>query len=100
VDIASNERLNADLQTQIAIQLSSNTLEQRAQAAGFVKIERTDVEYLVVPGYFPPQGIDISAPGAAPDVLALSPEFSESLFGWVARQMENASSPLAQLRKP
>jgi hypothetical protein len=100
VDIASNERFNADLQTQIAIQLSSNTLEQRALAAGFAHIERTEVEYLVVPGYFPPQGVKISAPAVAPDVLALSPEFSESLFGWVARQMENASSPLAQLRKP
>jgi hypothetical protein len=100
VDIASNERLNADLQTQIAVQLSNNTLEQRALSAGFVKIERADLEYLVVPGYFPPQGINISAPVTAPDVIALSPEFSESLFGWIARQMENASSPLAQLRKP
>jgi len=99
-EISGNERFNADLQTQIAIQLSNNTLEQRALAAGFVHLERPELEYLAVPGYFPSQGVNISAPVTAPDVLALSPEFSESLFGWIARQMESASSPLAQLRKP
>lgn len=100
VNITSNERTNADLQTQIAAQLSNNTLEQRAQAAGYVHVERKDLEYLVVPGYFPSQGINITAPVTNPDILAMSPEFSESLFGWIARQMENASSPLAQLHKP
>jgi hypothetical protein len=99
-DITINERVNADLQTKIATQLSNNTLEERAMAAGFVHLERTELEYLAVPGYFPSQGVNIPTPVANPDVLALSPEFSESLFGWINRQMESASSPLAQLRKP
>jgi hypothetical protein len=99
-EIVSNERINADLQTDIATQLSNNTLEQRAQAAGFAHLERTDLEYLVVPGYFPSQGVKMVAPISDPDVLAMSPEFSESLFSWLARQMESASSPLAQIRKP
>jgi hypothetical protein len=97
-EIVVNERVNADLQTQIATQLSNNVLQERALAAGFVPLQRADLEYLAVPGYFPPQGANMTMPVANPDVLAMSPEFSESLFSWIARQMETASSPLAQVR--
>jgi hypothetical protein len=97
-EIVINERVNADLQTQIATLLSNKTLEQRAQAQGFVPLLREDLEYLVVPGYFPSQGANMTMPAANPDVLAMSPEFSESLFSWIARQMETASIPLAQVR--
>jgi len=97
-DIVINERVNADLQTQIATLLSNKTLEQRVQAEGFVPLLREDLEYLVVPGYFPSQGANMTMPAANPDVLAMSPEFSESLFSWIARQMETASIPLAQVR--
>ena len=97
-DIVINERTNADLQTNIATLLSNNTLEERAKAEGFIPFQRTELEYLVVPGYFPSQGVNITPPVVNPDVLAMSPEFSESLFSWIARQMETASVPLAQVR--
>jgi hypothetical protein len=96
--IVINERVNADLQTEIATLLSNNTLEERALAAGFVPLQRADLEYLVVPGYFPSQGANMNMPAANPDVLAMSPEFSESLLSWIARQMETASVPLVQVR--
>jgi len=96
-EIVANERVNADLQAEFATLLSNATLEQRALAAGFVQVERENVEYLVVPGYFPTQGANLNVPAPAPDVLAMSPEFSESLFSWLARQLETASSPLAQV---
>jgi hypothetical protein len=97
-EIVINERVNADLQTDIATLLSNNTLEARALAAGFVHFEPADLEYLVVPGYFPSQAVNMVTPVAEVDVLAMSPEFSESLFSWIARQMETASVPLAQTR--
>jgi hypothetical protein len=97
-EIVVNERANADLQTEIATLLSSNTLEGRAQAAGFVHFQRKEIEYLVVPGYFPPQGVKMTSPTVDPDILAMSPEFSESLFSWIVRQVETASVPLAQVR--
>jgi hypothetical protein len=97
-EIIINERVNADLQTDIATLLSNNTLEERAKAEGFIPFQRTELEYLVVPGYFPSQGVNITPPVVNPDVLAMSPEFSESLFSWIARQMETASVPLAQVR--
>jgi hypothetical protein len=96
-EIVINERVNADLQTDIATLLSNNTLEERALAEGFIPFDQTDLEYLVVPGYFPSYDVNMIAPAANPDVLAMSPEFSESLFSWIARQMETASAPLAQV---
>jgi hypothetical protein len=86
------------LQTKIATLLSNGTLQERALAEGFVPFQRTDLEYLVVPGYFPSQGANMTTPVADPDVLSMSPEFSESLFSWIARQMETASAPLVQVR--
>ena len=97
-EIIINERVNADLQTDIATLLSNNVLEERALADGFIPFELADLEYLVVPGYFPSQGVNMITPVANIDVLAASPEYSESLFSWIARQMETASAPLAQVR--
>jgi hypothetical protein len=97
-EIVANERFNADLQTQIATLLANETLEQRALALGYVHLERTDLEYLVVPGYFKQPGVKMVSPVANTDILSMSPEFSESLLDWIARQIETASVPLAQTR--
>lgn len=94
MEIAANKRDNADLQTQIATLLSNQSLSQRARALGFEPVKREDVEYIVVPGYFPPQGINLVQPVAETDLLATKPEYSESLFEWLGRQMEAASKPL------
>ncbi len=93
VEIAANKRDNADLQTQIAILLSNQSLSQRAQALGFEPVRREDVEYIVVPGYFPSQGISLIQPTAETDLLAAKPEYTESLFEWLGRQMEAAAKP-------
>jgi cell division protein FtsL len=93
-EIAANKRDNADLQTHIAILLSNQSLSQRARALGFEPVERDDVEYIVVPGYFPPQGINFVQPTIETDLLATKPEYSESLFDWLGRQIEAASRPL------
>ncbi len=93
-EIAANKRDNADLQTQIATLLSNQSLSQRARALGFEPVKREDVEYIVVPGYFPPQGINLVQPVAETNLLAKKPEYSESLFEWLGRQMEAASRPL------
>ncbi len=93
-EIAANKRDNADLQTQIAVLLSNQSLSQRARALGFEPVKREDVEYIVVPGYFPPQGINLVQPAVETDLLATKPEYAESLFEWLGRQMESASRPL------
>lgn len=93
-EIAANKRDNADLQTQIAVLLSNQSLSQRARALGFEPVKRDDVEYILVPGYFPPQGVNLVQPIAETDLLASKPGYSESLFEWLGRQMEAASRPL------
>jgi cell division protein FtsB len=93
-EIAANKRDNADLQTHIAILLSNQSLSQRARALGFEPVKRDDVEYIVVPGYFPPQGINFVQPTIETDLLATKPEYSESLFDWLGRQIQAASRPL------
>lgn len=96
-EIVANERVNADLQTDLATLLSNDTLEARALALGYLPFKRVELAYLVVPGYFPTQGVNLAQPANDVDLMALSPEFSESLVGWLARQIESASVPLAQV---
>ena len=95
-DIIASQRTNADLQTNIAILLSSDSLESRALAAGYVPLQITDLEYIVVSGYYPQEGITLASPAPETVDLSLSPEFSESLSSWLANQIEAASLPLIQ----
>lgn len=97
LEIVANERVNADLQTEIATLLSTTVLRERAASLGFVPVERAELEYLVVPGYADPAGLKLISAESAPDFLASSPEYSESLLDWIARQIETASAPLAQV---
>jgi hypothetical protein len=94
--ITANQFVNADLQTKIATLLSSDSLQQRAVAAGYVPLQGTDVDYIVVPGYFPNPGAVLVTPPAETKDIRLSPDFSESLSSWFANQLELASMPLAQ----
>jgi hypothetical protein len=94
VNIAANQRINADLETQIAVLLSNTVLADRAKALGYEPVTRDSIEYMVVPGYFPQQGLSLVQPVAATDLMAVSPEYTESLFDWLGRQLESASKPL------
>ncbi len=95
--ITANEQINSDLQIQIASQLANNSLEARATALGFAPLQGSDLDYMVVPGYFPPKAVNMVSTVPEADMIAMSPEFTESLFDWIGRQMEAASSPLAQV---
>ena len=94
--ITENKRTNADLQTQIAMLLSNESLQKRALDAGFEVLKIENLDYLVVPGYINQQGINMDTPNLAIEDIRLSPEFSESLFSWLASQIETASLPLGQ----
>jgi hypothetical protein len=98
-EITINERANADLETKIAILLSNQALEERARAMGFEPIDRTTLQYMVVPGYFPAQAVTMVMPVAQSTVLRSSPEFKETLIDWVEKQLEAASIPLTQVKR-
>jgi hypothetical protein len=92
-DIAAAQRDNADLETQLAVLLSTKTLRDRAEKLGFVPAAPEDVTYMVVQGYFPPQPVDMaSTTSSSTHSPALDPRFSQSLFGWLDEQMQKAAT--------
>ncbi len=97
LDIDTNQRVNADLETELAGLLSSSALEARAVAGGFALVEGADIVYLVVPGYFPKQAVNLASEDLSlgRPVDDMPAEYSESLFMWIARQLEMGSLPLA-----
>lgn len=95
-EINVNKRVNADMQTKIALLLSSTALRERAQQKGYVALESTDLEYITVPGYFPKPAAIMAASSHQVENSYMQPEYSETLFSWLARQLETASMPLAK----
>lgn len=95
-EILTNKRVNADLQTKIALMLSGTSLKERATEKGYVSVEMTDLDYVTVPGYFPEPAIEMALPATQSENSLLQPEYSETLFTWFARQLETASMPLAK----
>ena len=98
-EIIANEQVNADLETRIATLMANNILEQRAQALGFAPIERKTLQYMVVPGYFPPQAVNMVATVSTSEILSSSPEYTETLIDWISKQIEAASIPLAESKR-
>jgi cell division protein FtsL len=96
VEITANEQVNADLETRIATLMADSILEQRAQALGFEPVDRKTLQYMVVPGYFPPQAVNMVSAVTSDEALSASPEFNETLIDWVSRQIQAASVPLAE----
>ena len=92
--IAKNERLNDDLQTQIASQLSEQTMVQRAQAMGFEPAATENLEYLPVSGYFPDPAVSLVGPLQKPsEQVATNPLYSQSLLDWLNDRFTAALLP-------
>jgi len=81
-EISENERINADLTTQLAEQTSTSMMAERALALGFRPVRPEDVTYVVVPGYQPPAPVDLSNSADRPAPSVLLPEYTQSLFDW------------------
>ncbi|HTX92025.1 MAG TPA: hypothetical protein VMC09_12500 [Anaerolineales bacterium] len=90
--IADNQLKNSDLETQLASLSSIQSVQQRAQDQGFQPADPTDIVYVVVPGYSRRTVVDLSTPGnSASKVPALLPEYTESLFDWLTRQLTSST---------
>jgi hypothetical protein len=77
-----------DRESQLAMILSSSSMEARAREMGFELVETDEIVYLSVPGYVERQSV-ILAPNSE-RVIASAPvtpaEYTESLFTWFRRQ--------------
>lgn len=89
-EIITNQQANFDLETKLAELTSNSAMESRAKALGYVAVDSTQLEYLVVPGYAEPKpdilaGISVLKP-SAPSVPL---EYTESLFDWLSQRLRN-----------
>jgi len=92
--ISISQQGSEDLQTHLASLTSSNAMETRARALGFRPMEKDEREYLVVPGYTPPQRFELSAPSQLQlSILTIPPEYNESLLDWMEIRLTTSRRP-------
>ena len=87
-EIIANQQANADLQTKLAELTSNGVMEQRATTLGYVPVDATQLQYLVVPGYAAPEPAILSGVGTlTPSAPSIPPEYSESLIDWLNQRL-------------
>jgi cell division protein FtsL len=90
--ITANERINDDLETQIASALSTDTMSRRAAAMGFVPVTTEELEFLPVSGYLPPAPASLVAPSdQAPSQAGTNSQYTQSLLDWLNQKISAAS---------
>jgi hypothetical protein len=93
VSIAQTQRANADLQTQIAAQLSSVNMAQRAAALGFEPATPDTLEY-VGRRLFPASPVSMSpATSDSAQVAAIDPLYTQSLLQWLGEKIGASALP-------
>ena len=78
-----------DLQSQLAVMLSSAVMENRAIALGYEPVLEDHTVFLEVPGYIRRQPV-VLAPFSRRSVISapvLPPEYTESLIAWLKKQL-------------
>ena len=88
LEITTIQRLNADLETQLADLTSTDVMERRALELGYRPVKPGELDYLPVSGFVAPEP-DLLL--AAEDVTQLDrilpPEFTQSLIEWFDEQI-------------
>jgi hypothetical protein len=91
--ITTNQRVNADLETQLAGLISIESMQKRADTMGFQPADPTDITFVAVPGYVEQSAVDMSAPGGnKPDVPIILPEYTESWFDYFMNQQSYSAA--------
>jgi len=96
--ITEFNRDNEDLQSQLAVIFSSSQMEARARTLGFENVPPDQIVYLYVPGYVERQPI-VLAPSTERSVVgafSIPPEYTESVFEWLARQARDWYSSIVE----
>lgn len=97
--IVAVELVNADLQSQLAEMTSTSSMEARAGQLGYEPVDQAELQYLRVPGYVEPEPVILATAGALrPSAASIPPEYTESLFAWLGRRLENSMDTGARSR--
>jgi cell division protein FtsL len=90
-NLNDGRQANSDLESKMAGLTAVETMQKRAEALGFQPANLDDITYVVVTGYDPATAVDMSQPDVAAKDQAqkpiLLPDYSESLFDWIARTL-------------
>ena len=95
LEIIETELTNADLQTELARLTSKDEVERRAYGLGFRPVKPEDMEYLYVPGYVAPKGVELAAsPVLQPSAPSMPPEYTQSLLDWLDERLQTPGKGL------
>lgn len=85
-----------DLQAQLALILSSAEMEARANKLGFEPLAPDQIVYLDIPGLAerPTAELAPASQRSAPPAPGMPPEYTESLFTWLRRSVNEAYASL------
>jgi len=99
-DIETLKLANADLESKLALLMSTEEMEKRARSMGFKSIEMDEAMYVVVPGYISRRHVQLAPPpGPVKTVAASLPTaFTESLFAWFQRKVVPMRSQILEVR--
>ncbi len=82
------EQANEQLRAEIARLQSVPRLQDRARELGFVEAGRSDIEYLLVPGYNPDRdqlAVSRVEPASRQEI---APVYEETFLGWIQQQWD------------
>jgi len=94
VEITTIQRLNADLETDLAGLTSSAMMQQRALELGYRPVKPGELDYVFVPGYAAPEpDILLAAVDMTTPTYRLPEEYSESLLEWLDERVNFGGQP-------
>jgi hypothetical protein len=101
-DMEESRRNIEDMESQIAFLISNAEMEKRAQELGFERVSGEDIFYILVPGYFKSDQIELagSPVSSLPTIPTVAPEYTQSLMDWLRDRVFDPASPLVQKVKP
>ena len=91
-----------DMESQKAILVSNAQMEKRAEELGFMRVESDEIFYILVPGYFKPEQVELAGKPRSPLPVfpKVSPEYTQSLVDWLRERVFDPASPLVQEVEP
>jgi len=100
VPIEELEQRIANLTSQLAMITSYQVMQERVQDLNLQPIDAEHIVYMEVPGYIDRQTTSLAPPPEPVVVNAsvIDPQFKESLFEWVAEQVQKTARYISEVR--
>lgn len=100
VPIEELEQRIANLTSQLAMITSYQVMQERVQDLNLQPINAENIIYMEVPGYIDRQTTSLAPPPEPVVVNAnvIDPQFKESLFEWVAEQVQKTAHYISEAR--